>query len=224
MARPWLIITRPDAAARRFQAELGDVGADCLISPIMAVLRRPFALPDPVPDGLILTSENAAFAVASLTPGLPAWCVGQRTAKAAAAAGAEPVFVASTAEALVAAMSEHPPDLNLLHLRGAHARGDVARRLGAQERIVYVQEPRSLTAEARAALAGDRPVVLPLFSPRSATLVAAEAEVSAPVTVVAMSEEVASAAQPLRPRRIELAASPDGREMRAAVRRVIAAL
>lgn len=220
--RPWLIVTRPTPSAERFLEELGEVAADSLVSPILAILRRPFALPEPPPEGLILTSENAAFAIACLPPGLPVWCVGHRSAEAARAAGAKPVFVAETAERLVAVMADHPRDVRLLHLRGAHARGDVAKRVGAEERIVYVQEPRPLTAEARAALAGERPVILPLFSPRSAALLAKEvAEVRAPLSIVAMSAEVAAAARPLPARRVELAESPTGREMRAAVHRLI---
>ncbi|WP_373355379.1 uroporphyrinogen-III synthase [Pseudoroseicyclus sp. CXY001] len=222
MARPWLIITRPEPDSRRFAEDLGEVAAELLIAPTQAIHRRPFGLPAETPDGLILTSENAAYAAASLPKGLPAWVVGQRTAAAVRAVGANVVFTAPTAEKLVTAMAEHPRDMRFLHLRGAHTTGNIAKRLGAEERIVYVQEPRPLSPAAREALGGERAVVLPLFSPRSAVLMAAEAGLTAPLHIVAMSEAVAEAAGPLRPARVEIAANPTARDMCAAVRRAIA--
>jgi uroporphyrinogen-III synthase len=74
-----------------------------------------------------------------------------------------------------------------------------------------------LTAGARVALGGSAPVVVPLYSPRSAAILARQGPFAAPLRVVAMSGAVARAATALGPESIVQIDNPDGRAMLSAI-------
>lgn len=177
-------------------ARFGERAGIC-ISPLMEIRLDP-RLPDL--DGirhLVFTSANAvaAYVAAKGPKDLPCYTVGDATARAAEEAGLRAISAGGDAEALIRRILADGARGPMLHLRGAHARGDVADRLSAQgcpvsEAIVYAQHARPLTDEARALLGGSAPVILPVFSPRSAILLG-DTPVAAPVYLVAMSQAVA---------------------------------
>ena len=184
---PAFLLTRPTAFSQRFAATLQDCfGPDLsiTISPLIA----PTLLETPFPAGpwgsLILTSETgvAAFAQHPNRPdGLPkrAFCVGNRTAEEAKMAGLEPVSADADAVALIKLIQAHKPEGRLLHICGAHRRGDVAEnltRLGhpTDAFVLYEQHQQPLSDAAKDLLRGTRPVMAPLFSPRTAALFAQE--------------------------------------------------
>jgi uroporphyrinogen-III synthase len=106
----------------------------------------------------------------------------------------------------------------LLHLAGRHRRGDVAAQLTAKGIVtdvhtLYDQQLCDLTEEAQALLAGDKPVLVPLFSPRSAQQFVAQARKLRHVTVVAISGAVAQALGKQEGVEIKIAAAPTGAEM-----------
>lgn len=221
MPEPTLLLTRPEPAARRFLAELETRAGRHLravIAPLMRIDEMTPPRPALAPAALILTSERGAQGAARMGyAGLPAWCVGPRTAQAAQLAGLDPRLGGGTAETLLAAILEASDEGPLLHLRGDHQRGDLAARLHAagracDEAVVYAQTARPLPEAGRQLLAGQAPVVAPLFSPRSAALLATCAPVAAPLALVAIS---AAAARPLS--RLDLpvmlAARPDATAM-----------
>jgi uroporphyrinogen-III synthase len=231
--RPVLLITRPDPGAARFAAEAARRWGDrvrIMLSPLMAPEWLSPGLPPGIEGaGLIFTSEAGVTGLARLAPGLkrPAWCVGARTAAAAAAAGHAPGAAAADAEALIAGLSARRPPGPLVHARGSDSRGDIAARLTAAglptaEVVVYRQAPRPLTAEARAALDGTAPVIVPLFSPRSAQLFAEAATgVRAPLHLAAISAAVTA---PIPAVSRVIAATPDGPGMSTAIDSLLAAL
>jgi uroporphyrinogen-III synthase len=220
-----LLLTRPAAASARTRAEVERrcPGARIVVSPVIEIVPAdPGVLP--LPAELILTSENGAEAAAGLglPAGLRAWCVGAQTAAAARAAGFDPVSAAGDAEALLALILSREDRGLLLHLRGEHARGDIAPRLRAAGRqardaVVYRQEEQALGPEARAVLAGAEPVVLPLYSPRSAAILAAEGPFAAPLRLIAISPAARRAAGALATAVVCEAARPDGEAMLAAI-------
>ena len=178
MGEPTLLLTRPQAASERFAAacwkEIGRA-IPVVISPVLEIRPLPVDV-DPSSIGTILfTSENGVISLASQAnlSGRPALCVGDRTAQAAQDAGMVARSAGGDVEALLSLASQLRPDEPLLHVRGVHAAGDLARRLGAlgfqvSEAISYDQEARKLSDEALALCDGGAPVVLPLFSSRSA--------------------------------------------------------
>jgi uroporphyrinogen-III synthase len=219
---PTLLITRPEPAGAEFaqsvRAALGRP-VRVILSPVMAIEPVEVTL-DAMPSALILTSVNGVEAArrAGLPKGLTAWCVGDRTAETAAAAGFAPISAKGDSSALVRAILARRPTGPMLHLHGAHMAGDVAEALTAAGipclgRVGYRQEPRDLTTEARDALGGTLALVVPLFSPRSVSILAKQGPFAAPVTVIAISGAVAKAAQILDPVQVIAAASPDGAAM-----------
>jgi uroporphyrinogen-III synthase len=204
-APPILLLTRPAAQSSRFLAQceamLGHP-VEAVVSPVMAIVPRKLHHDASGLAGVILTSENAVAALgdAQWRTGLRAWCVGRQTAEAAASAGFDAVSADGDAADLVALILSDPPKGPLLHLRGAHVADDIAARLAAggvptEAVVIYDQVAQPLSEAARACLAAsDRPVLLPLFSPRSARLVRdAVAKIGPSVIPLAMSTRVAAA-------------------------------
>lgn len=224
---PAILLTRPEPAARAFAQGLAHLRdrAEIVISPLMqTVWTTPAALPAGMP---IFTSQNGVqgFMRAGGTAHGPCWCVGPATARAARQAGFDPRLGGGTAEALgndIIASGDPGP---FVHIRGVHARGDLAGRLAqagcdVAQAIVYDQQPRSLTARAAALLESEKPVILPLFSPRTAAQFAQVHHGPAPLLVAAISPAVATALTGCTTTQIEIAAQPDASEMRNTVERL----
>jgi len=222
MAPQSFLLTRPAAASARFALALREVfggTARVVISPLM----EPVFLHPPLPPGpyhaVILTSETGAEAARRISAevgGLPvrAYCVGDRTALAAAEAGFQPISAKGDADALVSLIKAEGVRGQLLHLRGRDSRGDIAQRLVsagilAHEAIVYDQQPCPATPQALALLGGAEPVVVPLFSPRSADLLRDIGPICAPLWIAALSPAVADRAHLLHPVRIAVADRPE---------------
>ncbi|WP_323006483.1 uroporphyrinogen-III synthase [Pseudorhodobacter sp.] len=181
--RPAFLLTRPAAQSHRFATSLRQrFGNDIAIT--ISPLIAPSFIASPLPAGpveaLIFTSETgvAAYMAHAMRPDtLPkrAYCVGNRTAKAAALAGLEPISADGDAVALIALICAQRPSGRLLHICGEQTRGAVAEVLTkagipAEACILYRQAEQPLTKPAIALLQGKTPVLAPLFSPRSATL------------------------------------------------------
>lgn len=227
---PILLMTRPEPQARAFAESLG-VAVDMVISPLIAI-----APVGPLPDpgrfaGLILTSANAARVYRQIggPTGLAAWCVGTKTAEAAREAGLDAEALGGDAAALAESLIARNVPGPLLHLRGFHSRGAVADRLidagiETHEAVIYDQPAQALTPEARAALDGDRPIVVPLFSPRTAEIFALYGPFDGSVHVVAMSPAVAEAVTGLTLAGLDIAASPTGADMAGTVLRLLSRL
>lgn len=218
---PVLLLTRPQEASVRFAQALEARGCRfrAVISPLFSI-----EFIGPLPDacamrGLIFTSANGVAAWRALggRTDLPAYTVGAATAEAARAAGMTASSADGTADDLVAWLSAMRPPGPLLHLHGKNARGDVAARLSAaglacSDAVIYDQPEQPPSAEARAALAGPQPVIAPVFSPRTAKLLAREA-VKAPLLVAAMSEAVAKALASLHKRELMVSPRPESEAM-----------
>ncbi|WP_232830853.1 uroporphyrinogen-III synthase [Tropicimonas sp. IMCC34011] len=217
LSRTTLLLTRPRAASERFAAMLRGWpalgGLPVLIAPLMEIVRLPVPR-DVLKDasGIVFTSVNAVEALGLPGAGLPAWCVGPATAQAAEAAGFTVRLVARDAEELVATMTAAPEAGRLVHVGGRHRRGRVAERLTAagwrcDPVCVYDQVPRPIGTAAQALLGGRDPVLVPVFSPRSAALFPRHA--SAPLHLAAISAAAAEAWAGPPPAAVRIAPKPD---------------
>lgn len=210
--RPVLLLTRPPADSQRFAAMLPEWRA--VISPILRIVpvdHHSARLHDA--PGLVFTS---AHAVASAGPGRGrlALCVGGHTGAVARKAGFEVRTGNGFAESLLPLIEAAP--VPLIHPHGCH----LAKQLPVPGVVVYDQQAMPLTADAQALLGGDAPVVLPLFSPRSARLAADAAQgARAPLWPVAISD-AAWAAWDAPAAGHGVAAGPDAAAMAAAIRRL----
>ncbi len=185
-----LVLTRPKASSRQVLAEcegaLG-VAVEAVLSPVLQI-ERSGAWPDLAGyQSVLLTSANAVWGPLD---GKRVYCVGARTAAAAQAAGAEVMEMSLDAARLSAEITDTP----LIYLRGEHVSVDLAARFQCDAHVVYEQRPAPLTPAAKHALAGEKPIILPLFSSRSARLAAKEVtQLGKKVQIIAMSPAVAEA-------------------------------
>lgn len=222
---PTLIVTRPKDQGEDFGraiAERWDGPLDIILSPLLRIV--PITAKVDVPDALIFTSVNGVAAAQRLQVpgGLAAWCVGEKTAQAAAVAGYDPITGPGDATGLLAAIITAQPDGRLAHFRGKHARGDIAANLTqagltCADVVAYDQEELPLSEAAQMALAGNSPVIVPLFSPRTGMIFSANGPYQAKVHAVVISDAVKAVLEPLALETATKASQPDAMAMQDAV-------
>lgn len=207
--RAVLLLTRPMADSQRFAARLP--GWQAVIAPILKIVpidQDHARVRDAA--GLVFTSAHAVTA-AGPGRGRIALCVGGHTGDVARQAGFQVRQGDGFAESLLPLIAAC--DVALLHPHGRH----LAKRLPVEGIVVYDQVAQPLTDAARALLAEDAPVVLPLFSPRSARLLAAAVrDAHAPLWPVAISDAT-MAAWDAPSAGHAIAAAPEARQMAAAI-------
>ncbi|GGE55762.1 uroporphyrinogen III methyltransferase [Actibacterium pelagium] len=226
-----LLMTRPLPGAQTFAAALQEELPDLKViySPVLQIV------PAQAPElkgarGLVFTSQNGVhlFAQGSTVRDIPAFCLGERTTQAARDIGLQATQVGHNAETLVSTLHGENPPTPLLHLRGEHSVGDVAARLTdsglmCQEQVIYRQKPLELTAQAQAALSSNDLIILPIFSPRSARLLADQCQnTQASLIIGWMSEAVRAAWVGPKPMAEAVADHPDAEALRKAVLGAIA--
>ena len=224
-----VLITRPEEQARRFASQVtarfGDA-VSVVVSPLLAPEFFSPRLPDRAYKALILTSETAVHAAQILMAQgvtLPeqAYCVGGHTAKVAASAGFSARSADGNADALFDDLMKAPHRGPYLHLRGKDTRGDLAGRLTAagrltDEAIVYAQIACPLSTSAAELLATEGPVCIPVFSPRSARLLAQALDRlprNATLHIVAISAAVGPELSAVGPATLTIAAEPTAKAM-----------
>ncbi|WP_372573617.1 uroporphyrinogen-III synthase [Ruegeria jejuensis] len=219
-----LLMTRPRAASERFIAGLpAEVSKQLtpVFSPLIEI--RPLDVAPDLSDvrGLVFASANAVAIAGDLiqTRDLACYCVGAATTNAARDAGWPATQSGDTAQQLISTLTREKPAAPLLHLRGVHARGEIARNLSqagipCDEQAIYNQFLRPLSDAAVQVLAGSEPVIAPLFSPRTARQFAETAHIRAPLWLTALSPAVAEPLETLSFQNLLIADRPDSAAMR----------
>lgn len=171
---PLVLISRPTAQAREFQQLLGP-GAECIISPVLNIESINTTIDFNDYGALVFTSRNAVTAANRLgrLEGRKAYAVGERTAELASKFGMKVTHSNGGSPELVRYIVKTNDGGNLLFLRGEYSRGDIVGALKlhgirADQAVIYRQVRQPLTESAKIALCGSKPVIIPLFSPRSA--------------------------------------------------------
>lgn len=218
-----LLMTRPQGAAERFVAGLPpDLRAllTPVYSPLVGIVPAASTVEFGDARGLIFTSSNGVRITAGLSDrrDLPCYCVGNATAVAAKHAGWQAICAGTTAEGLISTLHRIRPDGPLLHMRGTHSRGNVAARLTAlgtftNEQVIYEQPLLPLNSEAVDLVAGLDPVIVPLFSPRTARHFARLVNGQAPLHLAALSEAVAKPLKALKYINLSISPSPEASAM-----------
>jgi len=214
---PTILITRPAAQGQAFAKALESAygGAlPVLLAPLMEIVPVVPVMPIGAVDHLIFTSANAVSQSAAL--GLPktatAWCVGDKTGDAARAAGYTTKVAGGDGDALVDLLIREHPEGRLVHLHGAHVAGALVAELRdaglwCEGVVVYDQPILPPSEQLLGALRGSAPLVVPLFSPRSARLLAETGEICAPLTLISISAAAAEAANSIPNQRMIVADS-----------------
>lgn len=220
---PILILTRPEEAALAFSAKVERAlgrKVETISSPLIRIESITVEPPGFPIGGVILTSANAVPAIGRLgiANGTPAFCVGGRTARSAREAGLDAQSADGDVEDLIKMILDLRPAGPLLHLKGEISRGDVADRLSTaglacSELAVYRQIAQAPSAAALERLAGRQPIVMPLFSPRTGSILKQSGPFRAPVHAVAMSPAIAREIADAGFMEVQTVAAPDGPSM-----------
>lgn len=193
-----IIVTRTLPGAHDTAENLARLGFAPLISPMLSITETGLSPRDL--SGirhLIFTSANGVRAArgVEVPPDVTAWCVGPSTADAAREAGFATVIEGDgNAEDLARLILCAHPIGPLLHIANEAAAGDLVAALksgGLEARFsapYRTDAAASLSAEARDALAGARPVILLLHSAKASSAVAASRPQLANAGLVAISE------------------------------------
>jgi uroporphyrinogen-III synthase len=196
---PTLLMTRPQLQGERFLAQVqSQVDVPAVISPILDIVLEDVSLQVDHSDTLIFSSENAvrAYAHSGLSGSAKAFCVGKRTARAAAELGLEAVSADGNVEMLEASIKEAKPTGRMIYLAGKHVRGSLDLNLvmegfDVKKVVCYNQAAQQLSAEAKDVLTQTGRVIVPIFSPRSADLLSdALGQTAAALDLIFMSEAV----------------------------------
>lgn len=230
-----VLVTRPRAQGESFARQLIQRFSN-KVRPVIAPLMAPEYLSPPVPPGpfaaVVFTSAHGVEGALRLGLPLPplAYCVGRSTAAAASAAGLDARSADGNAEDLVAAIERDPPNGRLLYIRGVDTSGDIGKALNSKEIStvslqVYLQKAIPFEGESLLVLRQTSPLIVPLFSPRSADLFrqAMPADSTAQLRIAAISDAVAQAAARIPHTRLVTATRPDAGGVLDAVESLLAA-
>lgn len=220
-----LLLSRPLPQSERFADQYRTrLGADVqiVISPVLEICALPDAMDMQGVTGLVFTSENAVrqFAAREALRDLPVWSVGPRTARVARDVGFASVADANgDVTALATMVTRAQVKGVLLHPCGTHQAANL-REMLAQSGVelrscaIYKQNAVALSQTAVALLAADSPVLVPVFSPRSARLLRPYLQqAQAPLRVAALSGAVAEALDLTAPEALAIAEQPNGASM-----------
>ena len=199
MTKPTLILTRPVESAERFAQELSinmKARLDLLFSPLLEIVDLHVKVDLTAYAAVIFSSSNGVR-FAPDGGRRVAYCIGQKTTGAAQRRGWDARLMGSTAEQLVQNLAQTSLEGPILHLAGVHQRGDVAGKLKSagievHTVIVYDQRALSLTSEAKHAISSVEPCILPVFSPRTAEILASQIADPRHVIAIALSPSVAA--------------------------------
>ena len=193
-----ILMTRPKGSNQRFIDRIApDLSKRLRVvsSPLIAI--KPLGSPvriDPE-DAAVFTSGNGVLH-APPGDGRRAYCVGEQTTGRAQQAGWDAICAGFDAAALIDTLRQIAPSQPLHHFHGVHVRVDVVaelKKLGldATATPVYDQVLQPFSEEALQTLSEKAPVLVPLFSPRTAEHFAELAPSTARAIIIAMSTAVA---------------------------------
>jgi uroporphyrinogen-III synthase len=216
-----VLVTRPRDQANAFAKALVDRFKE-RVRPVVAPLMATEFLSPSVPEGafaaVIFTSAHGVAGAIRLQVPLPkrAYCVGRATADAATRAGFDARSADGNAASLAGVILSDPPGGPLLYLQGVDTTGELDKLLIKNDLKVlslqvYLQKEVQLQGEPLDLLGCDGPLVVPLFSPRSARLfcLALPLETRASLRLAAMSDAVAAEASAVPHEALIVAAQPD---------------
>ena len=227
---PSVLITRPRAAAERFAAELLNQchGLNIVISPVLAIAPTG-KLPELSQyEGVIFTSPNAVerFSASTIADGCHCFCVGDTTAEAARQIGFSAISAGGDSTDLIDLIESGPTKGRMVHVRGVHSRGRIAQRLSDMGRpcdtaVVYDQIEKTLNEKAKQLFSANIPVIVPIFSPRTAELFLKQIQPSIQTYIVAMSQSIAQVFAKTPDINCSIAKSPDQKAMQQSVVRLL---
>ena len=193
-----LLLTRPLDGNERFCLKIKHLLYKCEIldSPIQKIEFLPGLNKINKNEVLIFTSVNGLRAAEkhNLTNNR-CFVVGKNTKKIAVSFGYEVLGFSKDQENLLKLIKSKKPTESMVHIRGKHTVGNLCASLKKSEFICleiigYNQEPLKIKKQNLRKIQSGRPVILPIFSSRSAKLLRSNIDLTG-FNVVAISEAVA---------------------------------
>ncbi len=210
-----VLLTRPLEQSQTFSKCL-DTRFKVTISPVIKLVFLDVQADFSDIDALVFTSQNGVTAYKQLggPSGIRAYCVGAKTAACAHDFGLDAVSADGDINALNQLLEKQAAQARLLHLCGRHTSGEVQ---GNVTRLTaYDQVEIGLNDEARALLARQVEVALPIFSARSAIALQKQLDPSksANLTAICLSDAVASVLDAANFGMLEICDEPSAGAMR----------
>lgn len=227
-----VLVTRPEPGASATAAALRAAGCEPVVLPLTGISPLDPALPGALAfDAVAITSANAVRhappALLGVLSTLPAYAVGEATARAALQAGLTRTTTGSGDAAALAArvVDELPTGATVLYLCGRVRRPEFEQTLAAAgSRVVPVETYDTVAAEVDAAIIAapiDAVMVHSAESARALAGLAARADLShlfATATLVAISARAAAPVEALFGERVRIAREPTDAAMVEALR------
>ena len=198
---PDIILNRPKEAARTFHALIREAlpEAKVISSPLINIKFLSKSIDFTRFDAFIFTSINGVQAIENqrIPPGKLCFAVGEKTAQAAKSIGFKVLYSEGNFENLISMILSHPYKGRFLHIRGKYSRGDISKKLSesgrpCEQMIVYHQKSQALTHEAKISINRGKPLIFPLFSPRTAKLLMEEILPNDHFYIIAMSNDIST--------------------------------
>ena len=225
-AHPTVLLTRPKRSSLRFLERLQQTGKQ--FEPIIAPAFEIEATGAVVPEhqGAIFTSK-AAVDLAPKGAGVPAFCVGDATARAATQRGYAAQSAGGDVDDLLRLILAQGSVGTLVHLRGEKSRGDVKAQLtraglSCVDVVLYRKARQGLSQQTAAKLREAETLLVPAFSAETVSILHDWAAVPKGATVIAMSAAVAAEATKLAPSKTIISERPNLSSMTQAVSGLIA--
>ena len=153
-------------------------------SPLLQIVSTGVAPPQTGAQAVLFTSANGVREFSKLLTTkahIPCFCVGDKTSAEAREHGFTAFSAKGGADDLIALVTAvlNPADGPILYLHGKIVTGDITEQLvkkgfTVNDHVIYEQVPQTLTDEARDLFANGSLHILPLFSPMTAKILAAE--------------------------------------------------
>jgi uroporphyrinogen-III synthase len=212
-----ILLTRPEADARKSAQALGAEGFDTLITPLFEIAPTGEAKPAGTFTALLATSAHAFDALTSDLSSLPLYVVGERTAEAAQRKGFHVAQIAADGENLARMIGQGAT--HFLYLAGRERRPELEAHLTQQGHrvtpwIVYeTKSAQHFPPQAQAALTDGRIDAVLHFSTRSAALYRTLAQAAGIERQALAPAQIAISARAARElggaQRITIATTPD---------------
>jgi uroporphyrinogen-III synthase len=224
---PLILLTRPLDASRAFANKINArlPSAKIAVHPLQSItfMDRPADFPKDIAAYVFTSAHGVEAAKKWGVSSRPCYAVGSRTARAALSISDKVFDANGTAKDLMKLLVQFPAKGPVLYVRGAHVSTDLTQvgkdhNLAILDTVGYEQTQCSPSPDFQNDLKqGGKPIILPLFSARSAALLLAQAQPQLDWHIIAMSQKVAEIFDPKQVKTIDVAIRPDGPSMESAV-------
>ena len=218
-----LLLTRPSGGNERFCLKIKHLLYSCEIldNPIQKIDFLPSLGKVNKNSVLIFTSANGLRAAKKQNLlNKKCFLVGENTKKIAVSFGYDVLGFSKDQENLLKLIKSKKPTESMVHVRGKHTVGNLCDELernqfSCLDIIAYNQEPLKIKKQNLQKIHSGRPVILPIFSSRSAELLQSNLDLTG-FNVIAISEAVAKIIKGVELGELVISKKPDLNSMQEA--------